>query len=131
MPAVIRLTTVLVLVVSLGLHWALLQTIAWTGMVLTYSQENSLRDAVRMTFDGEHPCRMCQVVKQGRADDRQTDKQSTRPGTKFELAIVWQTAESILTLPYESIAAPATHAEVRRDAPPTPPPRRPRAARFA
>ncbi len=49
MRPTIKATTVLVLVLSLGLHWAFLQTVAWTGMILSYSQENSLREAISMT----------------------------------------------------------------------------------
>jgi len=36
-PSLFKSATVAVLVLSLGLHWALLQTVAWTGMILAYS----------------------------------------------------------------------------------------------
>jgi hypothetical protein len=59
MARLCKLAVVSALVVTLGAHWALLQTVAWVGMIITYSQETTLAEAVEMTFDGEHPCRLC------------------------------------------------------------------------
>lgn len=53
------------LCLSLGVHWALLQSLAWTGMLLSWSQEVSLVEAVKNTFDGEHPCPLCKAVESG------------------------------------------------------------------
>ena len=69
----IKSITVLALVLTLGLHWALLQTVAWTGMVINYSQANPFPEAVSMTFDGEHPCRLCKVIKQGRTEEQRQE----------------------------------------------------------
>lgn len=47
-----------------GGHWGALQAVAWAGMLVTYTQENgSLLSGVKKTFDGEHPCTMCQSIK--------------------------------------------------------------------
>jgi hypothetical protein len=63
---VIRMfTAVAVLVLILGLHWTALQTIAWSRMVLVYSRTASMGEAIRMTFDGQHPCRLCLAVREG------------------------------------------------------------------
>ena len=53
MRAAFRFATVLVLVLSLGLHWALLQSIAWVGMIASYSRVASLAEALSKTFDGK------------------------------------------------------------------------------
>lgn len=50
--------------------WAVLQSFAWVGMVVSYSRDNSIEDAISMTFDGEHPCKMCKIVKDGRGAEQ-------------------------------------------------------------
>jgi hypothetical protein len=62
---------VVALVFSTGGHWALLQVGAWAGMVVSYSQTDSLADALVKTFDGEHPCKLCKVVKEGRKAEQE------------------------------------------------------------
>jgi hypothetical protein len=62
-----RLLTWLMLVFLVGGHWGMLQVVAWTGMVITYSRDASFGEAVRMTFDGEHPCQLCHEVRAGLA----------------------------------------------------------------
>lgn len=41
---------------------ALLQMGAWGWMVASYSQENSLQQAIVETFGGKRPCDVCQVI---------------------------------------------------------------------
>ena len=53
-----------------NLHLPALQLAAWTGMLITYSQDRSLADAAEMTFDGEHPCPMCVAIKKQQAAER-------------------------------------------------------------
>lgn len=52
----------LALAFSIGAHWAVLQVVAWTGMVISYSQEAPLTEAVAKTFDGKHPCCLCKQI---------------------------------------------------------------------
>lgn len=59
------------LFVSFGGHLALLQTIAWGNMLVNYSQTTSVKEAAKMTFDGDHPCPMCKLVKQSKKDEDQ------------------------------------------------------------
>lgn len=66
-----RWLLVIALVLSTGGHWALLQVCAWTGMVVSFSQTESLSVALQKTFDGEHPCKMCKIVKQGRKAEQE------------------------------------------------------------
>jgi hypothetical protein len=86
----VRITAVSVLVLSLGLHWALLQTVAWTGMLLTYSRGTSLSEAVTKTFDGQHPCALCKFVENGRAEEKEQEQQQLKPGSKFDCGLIWQ-----------------------------------------
>jgi hypothetical protein len=47
-----------------GGHWGALQTVAWAGMLWDYTQaEGSLLTGVKKTFDGEHPCAMCDSIQ--------------------------------------------------------------------
>lgn len=88
MRAALKAITVLVLVLTLGLHWALLQTMAWTGMIISYSRDASLSEAVSKTFDGQHPCCMCKAIKQARAEEKQQQqKQESKPDGKIKLAL--------------------------------------------
>lgn len=54
-----------------GGHWGALQTVAWSGMLWTYSQEDgSWLSGMKKTFDGEHPCTMCTSIKTGQENER-------------------------------------------------------------
>jgi len=60
--------------ISLGFQWTLLQSVAWTVMLLDRSTQMDWVQAIETTFDGHHPCALCKVVLQGR-DNQQ--KQTT------------------------------------------------------
>jgi hypothetical protein len=57
---------VLALVLSIGGHWAFLQSVAWVGMAVTYSKDASLSQALEKTFDGHHLCKLCKIVRAGK-----------------------------------------------------------------
>jgi hypothetical protein len=119
--AIVRFTTVLVLVFSLGLHWALLQTVAWTGMIVSYSRQASFTQAVSKTFDGKHPCCLCKAIQKSRAEEK--SRQQVKPVVKLDLGPVWQGTEFDFRCAREPV--PSTHAAApaRSDEPPKPPPR--------
>lgn len=121
MHAFVRLAIVPVLVLTLGLHWALLQTVAWTGMIMTYSQANPLREAVRMTFDGQHPCTMCKAINQGRAEEKQQKKLA--PLTKLPLAVIWQSPFFWFDGERQLISSSNSACPTRTEAPPKPRPK--------
>ena len=62
------------LVSSIGLHWAFFQSVAWVGMVITYSQEGSLTQALVKTFDGKHPCSLCNQIAQAQKSQKKSDR---------------------------------------------------------
>ena len=77
----------LALALSLGLHWALLQTVAWTGMLFRYSQQATLAEAIAKTFDGRHPCSLCKVIEQARSSEKQEQKDQPKfPASKLDPA---------------------------------------------
>lgn len=68
---------------TLGFHWAVLQSVAWVGMLVDYSCQGSLQQAVTKTFDGKHPCPLCKLVQAGKnSDSKPASQQSV---TKYDL----------------------------------------------
>jgi len=118
-----RWLVVLTLTLALGAHWALLQTVAWTGMLITYSRDASFAEAVSKTFDGQHPCRMCKAIQQGRAAEKQQQQKQLKPESKLDLGLVCQPQAFDFSCKQPRIPAFACAALSRRDAPPKPPPR--------
>ncbi|NJM55217.1 MAG: hypothetical protein HC841_04260 [Verrucomicrobiae bacterium] len=106
---------------TLGLHWAVLQAVAWTGMIVTYSQDGSLGDAVEKTFNGKAPCKLCKAVAEGKRTERtDTAFQSTK-----KLDLMSGTPVAALHTPVVRslhLISP-TGWFVRSELPPLPPPR--------
>ena len=58
---------------SIGLHWAFLQVVAWTGMVASYSRAMPVSEALVKTFDGKHPCSLCRHIGEGKRTEKKSD----------------------------------------------------------
>lgn len=129
MRAALKITTVLVLVLTLGLHWALLQTVAWTGMLVSYSRDGSFTEAVSKTFDGQHPCCMCKAIKQGRTEEKQQEK--IAPVNKLPLAVIWQAPFFCFDSEREWIPVSDQSSDPRTEAPPKPRPKSAAVLRLA
>ena len=114
---------VVALVLSLGLHWAVLQSVAWAGMLANYSQDASFSEAWSKTFDGKHPCKLCISIKQGRAEEKQQDQQRGQSGPKLDPATVWHATEFDLSCGREDIFPSIPGLISRSDPPPKPRPR--------
>ena len=74
------------LLVSMGGHLVLMQTVAWSRMLADFSSQSSFKEAVAKTFDGEHPCAMCKVVKKSKSEE---DKKAPllKAEMKMEIAL--------------------------------------------
>jgi hypothetical protein len=56
-----------------GGHWGVMQTVAWSKMLWDYSQRaGSLVAGAKKTFDGEHPCRMCDSIKEAKGKEEKS-----------------------------------------------------------
>jgi hypothetical protein len=107
-----------------GTQWVLLQSVAFASMVIRYSQDASLPEALARTFDGEHPCPLCHAVQEGRQEQ---EEQGTKLGLESRLdlglaseavcAPVWIVAGC------EPSAPPLSRWLPRNDSPPKPRPR--------
>jgi len=81
----------------IGGQWAVLQTVAWTGMIIENAQKSPLSTAIRDTFNGEKPCNLCHVVKEGREQERKLPAALNLK--KFE---VWLVSSQQVPAPRES-----------------------------
>jgi hypothetical protein len=68
-----KMLVVIALAATLGAHWALLQTVAWTSMLADNLQSCSFRDAVVKTFDGKHPCCLCKAIAAGKKSEKKNE----------------------------------------------------------
>ena len=80
LPRLARAVVVVAICLSLGLQWAALQGIAWTGMLIEFSKEGTLVEAVSKTFNGDHPCPLCKAVEKGaqQQDQKGLEKSSLK-----------------------------------------------------
>ena len=112
---------VVTLTFALGGHWAILQSVAWVTMVASYSQTAPLKTALVKTFNGEHPCPICQLVATGKKSEQKQETQKLLVKLDFFLA------PTRLAIYPPSRARPRSDpggpGNSRREAPPTPPPR--------
>jgi hypothetical protein len=116
-----RILVILALLASVGGHWALLQSVAWTRMILERTQTESLASAVQETFDGEHPCAMCKRITEGKQHERQEQKAPA----KVKLDLVCERRIIAFEPPSQPVNFPSspTDAMPRAERPPVPPPR--------
>ena len=68
-----RLVTIIALASSIGLHWTVFQSLAWLGMVVNYSHNGTLKEALVKTFDGKHPCALCKEIAKGKQSDKKSE----------------------------------------------------------
>jgi hypothetical protein len=106
---------------SIGLHWAVLQSVAWTTMLVDNLRTTSFSAAVGRTFDGQHPCPLCKAVAEGRKSEKKSD--TLLPLKKFE-ALNQAATIAIPPAPaFPPVEAQASFFAPLAPAPPTPPPR--------
>ena len=115
-----KLAIVAALACSVGLHWELLQSAAWVKMVVSYSSAAPLKEALEKTFDGKHPCSLCNEIAKG----RQSEKQSVPTvAKKFEFS--YSATSFVFSAPsnYWQAELPEAFASSLARTPPVPPPR--------
>lgn len=110
-----------------------LQVAAWSGMIAARTAEQGLTEAVKTTFDGDHPCRLCSMVKEATVAEEKTPatSSSSKAPAKGELAKLKEFVPMCpLEMPQAREMASLPPAEWfnsftagRHDAPQFPPPR--------
>jgi hypothetical protein len=107
------------LVLSIGLHWPILQSVAWMGMLVSYSRDVGVQEAITRTFDGKHPCKLCNLVAEGKKAEKKNPTDTSLK--KLDLACVAETARFV----HPDVSAPLTpycFPVRQRFQPPIPPP---------
>jgi len=116
-----RLAIVAALAFSIGLHWGFLQSVAWMGMLVGYSQNATVGEALVKTFDGKHPCALCKAI----ATAKKSQKKSEFPvtGKKFEFS--YSSTSFVFSAPTRFWMAGGVEetADLLNHSPPVPPPK--------
>lgn len=120
----LQIGIVLLVCLSLGLHRGVVQGIAWTQMLVNYASETSLMEAVEMTFDGQHPCPLCEAVKDDREAEHKQTPDSTQAGKKLHAVLA--AFPALITPSADDGSFPGQYFQVvcRFRQPEMPPPRR-------
>ncbi len=59
---------------SAGGHWAVLQSIAYSRMLVRFAQEDSWCRAVKKTFDERYACPLCPKIRDGYNNERKVPR---------------------------------------------------------
>jgi hypothetical protein len=91
-------------------------------MLIERSQTSTFTEAIRTTFDGQHPCQLCKVI---RAKQPARDKGTyQKKGQKLELPALGADSGPITHPAALSVLLPPdSQSTLRPVPPPTPPPR--------
>ncbi len=116
-----RLAIAVALACSIGLHWGLLQSAAWVGMVINYSQERGLGEALVKTFDGKHPCPLCKAI----AKAKNSEKKGEFPPTANKFDFLFSRPVYVFSAPtaFWAVGTLEERADSVSRAPPLPPPK--------
>ena len=116
-----KILVIVALVLTTGLHWAALQTVAWSAMLASHLRTQSVAVSMVQTFDGQHPCPLCRAI----AAAKQAEKKdaTAAPLPKFEFPLYAETV--CLTPPADFPTVPSgnTFASQFAAPPALPPPR--------
>ncbi len=93
-------------------------------MITTYSQEAGLKEGLRKTFDGHHPCGLCERIAQARPDTAPATLAPV-PATSMDPLWIFQAVvePTRLTQPNLLTSHLASFADSDRASPILPPPR--------
>jgi|ERR1041384_7051921 hypothetical protein len=116
-----HLLLALALLGAVGAHWAVLQSVAWTSMIVENTRHEPLGIAVARTLSGERPCDLCKRIAAG----KQSEQKPEYPVQSGKLEFIDSQPATSLYPPRLAVDAPRA---IRRfsflpEAPPVPPPR--------
>ena len=112
---------ILAVLAAMGMHWTVLQSVAWTRMLAGNLGSCSLTEAVQKTFDGKHPCCLCKAIA---AEKKSEQKREFTPLIrKLEFPPVKETLVLIPPSYFRLLPQTNTFAHSLIQPPPTPPPR--------
>ncbi len=109
-----------------GLHWLVVQTVAWTGMLVERAERVGIVEAARSTFDGKSPCSLCRVVDGGRAKEKEQKAAAMALDDFAKIQCLMPPRMEVPGRGEDAVprqVLSAMSAEPRADAPGVPPPR--------
>jgi len=112
----------LALFISAGAHWVVLQSFAYTRMLVEFAQEDSLCTAVKKTFDDRYACPLCPKIRDGCNQERKVPQ--TLNGDRLPEFLV-ESGRFISLAPTMAANVPFVSSGYVQffNAPPKPPPR--------
>ena len=116
-----KVFVVIALAATLGLHWALLQTVAWTAMLAHNLRTYSLSESVARTFDGKYPCPICKAIAAGKKSEKKSE--FTPPTQKLEFPPIKENPVLIAPSQFVFLWPANFFADSFISKPPVPPPR--------
>jgi hypothetical protein len=116
-----KFLVVIALVLATGLHWAALQTLAWTTMLAGNLCGQSLTEAVSQTFDGKHLCPLCRAIAAAKQNEKRSE--AVAATLKMEFPPVAEKLILISPKPFSAFSLAEFSAASSFPKPPVPPPR--------
>jgi hypothetical protein len=113
-----------------GGPYALVQTYAWAGMLVSYSKEDGLLKGAKETFSGEKPCALCCKIAEAKKSDSDGKSKELPVSPTVKLLKEMLPSSRLALSPPRFVEAPKVmfpgmnlSAETMAFAPPVPPPR--------
>jgi hypothetical protein len=112
---------VFAMALTIGIHWPILQSVAWVSMAISYSQGTSVKEGLAKTLDGKHPCKLCRLVQEGKKSERKSDA----PSVDTKLDLFCRANQPLIWAAPQQQAPSRFRASIlaRYEQPPVPPPR--------
>ncbi len=112
----------------IGGPYAVIQVYAWATMLVNYSQETTISEAVVDTFSGEKPCPLCEKIEAAKSSAPEKETPAPAPTPKKLFPDLFASAYFTLSdpiyslLPKTDFPALVVSFSSTTDGPPTPPP---------
>ena len=116
-----KFCVIVALVAMTGAQWAALQSVAWTTMLADNLRTHSLAEAVKQTFDGQHPCSLCKAIAAGKKSEKKNE--FTLPVQKLEFPPSQEKFAFVAPSAFQLLPQTNLFAESLPTRPLTPPPR--------
>lgn len=124
-PPATWVSTLVVMALALSLvgPWAILQPVAWLGMVANFAHQGPFYQAICKTFDGHHPCVLCKAIEAGKTKDHQHPQEGPQTGQELKLCFPPPPFSLVSSRVFLVPPGPLVSFGPRAEPPPTPPPR--------
>jgi hypothetical protein len=116
-----KVLVIVALIATTGLHWAVLQSVAWTTMLANNWRAHSLSESVARTFDGKYPCSICKAIAVAQKSEKK--REFTAQTQKLEFPPVTENFVPIAPSHFQLLPSANAFAESLPQPPLTPPPR--------